>query len=150
MSGMADGDLAGGIWNWCAAEQLDEALVRSALSAVLDRPVTGMIDDDHHSSVLCDVYHVGGDFPTVIDIYLTPAGDEYDIASAVAVRLGAAVLLPDDSLNPTRYVLNEPDGTRRPVHADESETDEGTRHGNVRPCTGGDPACAVASERRAA
>ena len=150
MSGMADGDLVGDIWNWSVAARVDEALVRSAISDVLDRPVTGMIKDDQHSSVLCDVYHVGGEFPTVIDLYLTPPGDELDAASAVAVKLGAAVLLPDDTLNPTRYVLSEADGTRRAVHVDEIETDDGTERRHLRPCTGSDPACAVAPERRAA
>jgi hypothetical protein len=151
MSGMADVDPVGGIWNWCAAGRIDEALVRSAISDVLERPVTGMDVDAEDSAVLADVYHVGGEFPTMIDLYLVPSVDhEIDVASAVAVRLGAAVLLPDDSLNPTRYALSEPDGTRRIVHVDEIETDDGTERGNVRPCTGSDPACAVASERRAA
>ena len=151
MSGMAFGDPAAGIWNWCVAAQVDEALVRSAVSGVLGRPVTGVIDDEPHSAVLCDVYHVGGDFPTIVDLYLVPSvGDESEIASGVAVRLGAAVLLPDDTLNPTRYVLSEPDWTRRVVHVDEIETDEGTERRHLRPCTGDDPACAVAPERNAA
>jgi len=36
------------------------------------------------------------------------------------------------------------------VHADEAETEEGTERRHVRPCTGADPACAVAPERNAA
>ena len=39
-------------------------------------------------------------------------------------------------------MLAEPDGTLRAVHVDETETDEGPERRNVRPCTGGDPACA--------
>jgi len=151
MSGMADVDPVGGIWNWSVAGRIDEALVRSAISGVLGRPVTGMDEDAQDSAVLVDVYHVGGDFPTLVDLYLVPSvRDETDVAAAVSVRLGAAVLLPDDSLNPTRYVLSEPDATRRTVHVDEVETDDGTERRNLRPCTGSDPACAVASERRAA
>jgi hypothetical protein len=94
--------------------------------------------------VLCDVYGVDGDFPTLVDVYLTP-GDiaETTAASAVAVRLGAAVLLPDDTLNPTRYVLAEPDGGLHAVHVDEVETDDGPERRSVRPCTGSDPACAA-------
>ena len=61
----------------------------------------------------------------------------------MAVRLGADLLLPDDTLNPTRYVLAEPDGTLRAVHVDEVETDDGTERSHVRPCTGSDPDCAV-------
>jgi hypothetical protein len=85
------------------------------------------------------------------DCYLTP-GDlpEATIASAVAVRLGADLLLPDDTLNPTRYVLAEPDGTLRTVHVDEVETDDGPERRHLRPCTGSDPACAAAPERDAA
>ena len=151
MSGMADVDPVGGIWNWSVAGRIDEALVRSAISDVLGRPVTGMSEDAEDSAVLVDVYHVGGEFPTMIDLYLVPSVDhEINVASAVAVRLGAAVLLPDDSLNPTRYVLSEPDGTWRTVHVDETETDEGTERRHLRPCTGADPACAVGPERNAA
>jgi hypothetical protein len=151
MSGMADLDPVGGIWNWCAAGRIDEALVRSAIADVLGRPVTGMDEDAEDSAVLVDVFHVGGDFPTMIDLYLVPSvQEETDVAAAVAVQLGAAILLPDDSLNPTRYVLSEPDATRRTVHVDEVETGDGTERRNMRPCTGADPACAVASERRAA
>jgi len=142
-----------GIWNWSAAGPVDEAVVRSALSAVLGRPVHRMVEDSTDSAVLCDVYQVGGDFPTTIDVYLLSAvqnGIESEYATAVAVRLGAALLFPDESLNPTRYVLAEPDGTMRAVHVDETETDEGTERRNVRPCTGSDPACAVAPERNAA
>jgi hypothetical protein len=148
MGGMADG-----IWNWCATGRLDEAEIRSAISDVLGRPVTPMTEDVDDSAVLSDIYQVGGDFPTMIDLYLVPAlrGEvESDYAAAVAVRLGAAVLLPDDTLNPTRYVLAEPDGAVRIVHVDEIETDDGTERRHVRPCTGADPACAVAPERHAA
>ncbi|MFG1604240.1 hypothetical protein [Actinoplanes sp. NPDC049265] len=148
---MADVDPVGGIWNWAVADRIEEAVVRSAISEVLDRPVAGMDEDADDSAVLVDVFHVDGDFPTMIDLYLVPSvRSETDAAAAVAVKLGAAVLLPDDTLNPTRYELSEPDGTRRSVHVDEAETDEGTERRNLRPCTGADPACAVASERRAA
>jgi hypothetical protein len=150
MSGMADGDPAGGLWNWCAAGRVDAAKVRSALAGALVRPVAGL-DDTVDDALLCDVWYVGGDFPTLIDCYLAPADiAETTVASAVAVRLGTDVLLPDDTLNPTRYVLAEPDGTLRPVHVDEVETDDGTERRHLRPCTGSDPACAVAPERNAA
>ncbi|MDR6325685.1 hypothetical protein J3R03_009881 [Actinoplanes couchii] len=112
-----------------------------ALAGALGRPVHGMIPG---ADLMCDVYHVGGDFPTVVDVYVTPSGvAEETIASAVAVRLRSAVLLPDDTLNPTRYVLAEPDGTLRAVHVDERETDDGTERFHLRPCTGSDPACAL-------
>ncbi len=151
MSGMAHGDPVGGMWNWCAAGHVDAAKVRSALSGALVRPVAGLDGDAPDGALLCDVYHVGGDFPTLIDCYLAPDDiAEPTAASAVAVRLGVDLLLPDDTLNPTRYVLAEPDGTLRPVHVDEVETDDGTERRHLRPCTGADPACAVAPERTAA
>ena len=140
-----------GLWNWCAAGRLDPATVRAAVAAELHRPVTTLDDAGDTGDVLCDVWHVGGDFPTLIDCYLAP-GDvvETAIASAVAVRLGVDVLLPDGTLNPTRYVRAAPDGTLRAVHVDETETDDGTERRHARPCTGADPACAVAPERDAA
>jgi hypothetical protein len=142
MSGMADADPTDGLWTWCVAGRLDAAIVRDALSGALQQPVT-TLDVPVDEAVLCDVWHVGGDFPTEIQCFLTPGETaETTIASAVAVRLGADVLLPDDTLNPTRYVLAEPDGTLRAVHVDEVETDDGTERRHVRPCTGSDPACA--------
>ena len=53
------------------------------------------------------------------------------------------LLLGDDTLNPTRYLRAEPDGTLRAVHVDEIETDDGTERRHVRACTGADPACAA-------
>jgi hypothetical protein len=133
--------MAHGPWNWCIAGRADPDRVTGALAGALERPVHGMVAG---ADLLCDVYHVGGDFPTVVDVYVTPGGvAEETIASAVAVRLHAAVLLPDDTLNPSRYVLCEPDGTIRPVHVDERETDDGIERRHVRPCTGRDPACAA-------
>ena len=150
MSGMADGEPVDGLWSWSAAGTVDAAFVRAALSGALQRPVT-TLDAPAADAVLCDVWHLGGDFPAQIDCYLAPGElDEATIASAVSVRLGADVLLPDDTLNPTRYVLAEPDGTLRPVHVDEVETDDGTERRHLRPCTGADPACAAAPERNAA
>ncbi len=142
MSGMADADPTDGLWTWCVAGSPDAASVRQALSGALQRPVT-TLDVPVNGAVLCDVWQVGGDFPTEIECFLAP-GDvaEATIASAVAVRLGANLLLPDDTLNPTRYVLAEPDGSLRAVHVDEVETDEGTERRHLRPCTGSDPACA--------
>jgi hypothetical protein len=141
MFGMADGDPTGGPWNWAVADHIDADLIRGALAGALERSV---VPFGAEGAVLCDVYPVGGDFPTIVDVYLAPAGvAEETAASAVAARLDAAVLFPDDTLNPTRYVLARPDGTRTAVHVDETETDEGPERRQVRPCTGDDPACAV-------
>jgi hypothetical protein len=140
MFGMADGDPTTGLWNWAVAGHVDADRVRGAIAGMLERSVVPLGGD---GAVLCDVYPVGGDFPTLVDVYLAPAGVvERNAASAVAVRLGAAILLPDDSLNPSRYVLAEPDGTLRLVHVEETETDDGPQRRNVRPCTA--PACGCA------
>jgi hypothetical protein len=144
MTGMADDDPTDGLWNWSAAGHLDAPVVRAAIAGALQRDVAELGPLLGGSAVLCDVWHVGGDFPTLIACYLAP-GDvsEATIASAVAVRLGVDLLLCDDTLNPTRYVLAEPDGTLRPVHVDEVETDDGPERRHCRACTGADPACAV-------
>jgi hypothetical protein len=142
MFGMADGDLTNGLWNWSVSGRIDPDRFRGALAGALERSVVALGDA---GDVLCDVYPVGGDFPTLIDVYLAPDGiAETTAASAVSVRLGAAVLVPDDTLNPSRYVVAEPDGSLRPVHVDEVESDDGPERHHVRPCTGSDPACAVA------
>jgi hypothetical protein len=141
MSGMADP--TDGLWSWCASGRLVPENVRSAIAGVLERPVT-TLDVPVDGAVLCDVWHVGGDFKTLIDCYLTPTDmTESTVVSAVAVRLECDILLPDDTLNPTRYVLAEPTGTLRPVHVDEEETDDGPERRHLRPCTGTDPACAA-------
>jgi hypothetical protein len=134
MFGMADGDPTPGLWNWAIGKRIDADRVCGAIAGTLERTVTPLGGGD---AVMCDVYLVGGDFPTLADIYLAPADvAEATAASAVAVRLDAAVLLPDDSLNPSRYVLAEPDGTLRLVHVDEIETDDGPERRGLRPCTG--------------
>jgi hypothetical protein len=141
MGGMADP--TDGLWSWCASGRLTPANVRSALAGVLQRPVT-TLDVPAEGAVLCDVWHVGGDFETLIDCYLAPGEiAEATVAGAVAVRLGVDLLLPDDTHNPSRYVLAEPTGTLRAVHVDEQETDDGPERRHVRPCTGDDPACAA-------
>jgi hypothetical protein len=151
MGDIADDVPTDGLWNWSAAGRIEPPVVRAAIAGALQRPVVELSAFGDGEAVLCDVWHVGGDFPTLIDCYLAP-GDvaEATIASAVAVRLGADLLLPDDTLNPTRYVLAEPDGTLRTVHVDEVETDDGPERRHARPCTGADPACAIAPERHAA
>jgi hypothetical protein len=151
MGDIADDVPTDGLWNWSAAGVIDPAIVRAAVAGALQKPVADLGSVGAADAVLCDVWHVGGDFPTLIDCYLTPSDlPEATIASAVAVRLGADLLLPDDTLNPTRYVLAEPDGTLRTVHVDEVETDDGPERRHLRPCTGTDPACAAAPERDAA
>jgi hypothetical protein len=132
MMGMA----ADGLWNWSVAARIGPDQVRGALAGALERPVHDMVPGG--DALLCDVYHVGGDFPTLVDVYLAPSGVAEDtIASAVAVRLHAGVLLPDESLDPSRYVLAEPDGTLRRVHVDEEETDDGPERRGLRPCDDG-------------
>ena len=128
--GMADEDPTGGLWNWAAAGRIDPDRVRGALAGALERSVTTLGDGP---GVLCDVYLVGGDFPTVIDVYLPPGGiAESTAASAVAVRLETEIILPDDSLDPSRYVLASPDGGLRTVVVDEVETDDGPER-RIRP-----------------
>jgi hypothetical protein len=144
MFGMGDGDPTHGLWNWAVGKRIDPDRVRGARAGALAASVVAFDPPPADGAVLCDVYPVGGDFPTLVDVFLAPPGVAEEVAaSAVAVRLGAALLLPDDTLNPTRYVLAEPDGTLRAVHVDETETDDGPERRRVRPCTGADPACAA-------
>jgi hypothetical protein len=142
MFGMADMDPASGLWNWAAASSLSGERVHGALAGALERTVVPLGPEAAGDAVLCDVYHVGGDFPTVIDVYLAPETiAEATAASAVAVRLEVEIILPDDTLDPTRFVLARPDGSLGLVHADEVETDDGPERRNVRPCSGGVTGC---------
>ncbi|MFC3991392.1 hypothetical protein [Actinoplanes siamensis] len=128
-----------GLWNWSAAGLIEPERVRNALAGALEAPVVAL-PSGVPGALLCDVYHVGGDFPTLIDVFLAPGNvAEATIASAVAVRLGAALLLPDDSLDPSRYVLAEPNGSLGVVHVDEEETDDGVERRRARPCAAEGP-----------
>jgi hypothetical protein len=142
MFGMADMDPTGGLWNWAASSSLTEERVHGALAGALERTVVSLDAPESDGALLCDVYHVGGDFPTLIDVYLAPETiAEATAASAVAVRLEVEIILPDDTLDPTRYVLAKPDGSLGLVHVDEVETDDGPERRNVRPCRGGPTGC---------
>ncbi|WP_232234496.1 hypothetical protein [Actinoplanes sp. N902-109] len=142
---MADTDQTDGLWSWSFAAELEVTTVCEALSTVLQRPVA-TLGAPVDGAMLCDVWHTGGDFPTSLECFLAPSGlPEHAIARAVAARLGVAVLLPDDTLHPTRYLRISPDGGLRAVHVDESETDDGAERRHARPCTGADPACALAA-----
>ncbi|HET6483611.1 MAG TPA: hypothetical protein VFG35_26710 [Actinoplanes sp.] len=136
---MADTDPTSGLWNWAAAASLSPDRVHGALAGALERTVAPLGPAPADGAVLCDVYPVGGDFPTLIDVYLAPETiAESTAASAVAVRLEIEIMFPDDTLDPTRYVLAAPDGGLRPVHVDEVETDDGPERRRVRPCTAAD------------
>lgn len=132
---------AGALWSWSIDGLVPAAKIRSALSAVLGRPVValGSADPDHlpAGAVLCDVWHPGGDFPTSVECYAIP-GDASETAAvaAVARRIGRDFLLPDDTLDPSRFLLAAPDCTLRPVHVDVADTDEGQVLSNLRLCTG--------------
>jgi hypothetical protein len=75
---------------------------------------------------------------------------ELAVAMSVAVCLGRACLLADDSLDASRHLLASPDGTLRRVHATVTESDDGPRCSDVRPCTADDPWCRSAAQPTAA
>ncbi|HEX8344932.1 MAG TPA: hypothetical protein VF657_09335 [Actinoplanes sp.] len=140
-----------GLWNWAFAGRVEPARVMAALSGVLDRPVLTLDAPPGGDAVRCDVWHVGGDFPTLVDCYLAPGGfAEATVASVLAGRLGVSCLLPDDSLDETRHVLAEPDGTLRAVHVEVTETDDGPERRRVRPCAGAPCASGCGRSRTAA
>jgi hypothetical protein len=142
MDGMADPPAAMGLWNWCLDGRLDAGRVRAAVAVAVRRPTVELDGPPVPGAVQCDVWYTGGEFPTVVDCYLVPAGvAESAAAREVAARLGRRCLLPDDSLDPTRYLLVSADGAIRPVHVDVTDTDTGPRWSNVRPCTGIDVWC---------
>jgi hypothetical protein len=138
--------LAGALWSWFLDKLVAPETIYAALSNVLRRPIVplGSADPDDLPSdaVLCEVWHPGGDFPTSIQCYAPPDDAvETVAAAAVARRLGRSLLLPDDTLDPSRFLLAAPDGTLRPVHVDVADTDEGQVLSRLRPCAGeGGPA----------
>ena len=87
-----------GLWNWSATGLLEPAAVRAAVSGALQRPVAELGAAGDGDAVLCDVWHVGGDFPTLIDCYLAPGHlTEATIASAVGTTAVAYVARPTTS-----------------------------------------------------
>lgn len=132
--------LTGALWSWAVDGLVVPAKIHAVLLDVIGRPVVPLGTDPADfppDVVLCDVWHVGGDFPTSIACYCVPAQPaETAAAAAFARRLGRRCLLPDDTLDPGRFLLAAPDGTLRPVHLDVDETDEGTTLSNLRPCAG--------------
>jgi len=142
------------LWTWSLADRPDPAAVRGAVAAATGRavaPLGAAADGDAQDAILCDVWHTGGEFPTVVDCYLAPTGvSELAVAASVAVRLGRACLLADESLDPTRHLLVAADGTVRRVHATVTEAPDGPHTSDVRPCTADDPWCGRGPGRRPA
>ena len=132
------------VWNWFVAAPAAPDAIPPMLAAVLGRPVVplGAADPDDLPSraVLCDVWVGVGDFPVSVDCYAVPDEPPETVAAArLARRLGRAILLPDDTLDPGRHVLVTPDATLRPVHVDLVETDDGDARTNLRACATADP-----------
>ena len=74
MTGMADGDPTHGLWNWSVSRRLDAAEIRAAIAGALQRSVGEFGLPPEPDAVLCDVWHVDGEFPTLVDCYLAPSG----------------------------------------------------------------------------
>jgi hypothetical protein len=134
---MAHPSAATVLWNWFVEGRTEAADIRSAIESVLVRPVVplgvaafcGQLPDE----VLCDVWHGSGDFPTLVDCYGVPASiSEFAVVGAVARRLGRRCLVPDNTLDPSRFILADRDGTLHQVDADVTEGDCGAVHTNVR------------------
>ncbi|MBO4207146.1 hypothetical protein [Micromonospora echinofusca] len=133
------------LWNWRIDDRVAAAEVRPALAAALGRPVLPLGADPGRlpaDAVLCDVWHVPGEFPTVVDCYGVPDGlVELRAVAALARRLGRSCLLRDDTLDATRHLLVATDGTIRPVHLDVADTDDGELLRDQRLCTVTSPGC---------
>ncbi|MEJ3743488.1 hypothetical protein WEI85_09390 [Actinomycetes bacterium KLBMP 9797] len=134
------------VWTWSVGARVAPTEIHAALAAVLRRPVVPLSVADPArlptGSVLCDVSHTSGDFPTVVHCYATPTDvTEVAVVAAVARRLAERCLVPDDTLNPGRHLLAEPDGTLRPTHVDVTDTDDGSAHSNARPCSAAADPC---------
>lgn len=140
MSRMAHPSAGIALWNWALDARVPEAHIHAALAGALGRPVLalGRADPAHLpvEAVLCDVWHNAGDFPTSVDCYRAPHDvAETTVVAAFARRIGRRCLLPDDTLNPRRYLLAAPDGTLRPAYVDVADGDDGPILSHLRLCT---------------
>jgi hypothetical protein len=143
MTGMTlpSGDFSSSaLWNWSVDGLVDPVEIHTALAMILARPVVplGAVEADclPDGAILCDVWHTEGDFATRVDCYLAPdEPDEPAVVAALAGRLDRRCLLPDDTLDPGRFLLAAPDGTLRPVHLDVSDGEDGPILSGLRPCT---------------
>lgn len=128
------------LWNWFVDGLVDPVEIHTALASILARPIVplGAAEAEHlpDGAVLCDVWHTEGDFPTRVDCYLAPDEPaEPTVAATLARSLGRRCLLPDDTLDPGRFLLAAPDGTLRPVHLDLTDTEDGPILSGLRLCT---------------
>ncbi|MFY1633164.1 hypothetical protein ACN27F_07750 [Solwaraspora sp. WMMB335] len=134
------------LWNWSLDGPLAAGKIRATLAAILDRPVVALgpgIDGElPEGVVLCDVWQGAGEFPVTVDCYAVPEElSETLVLATFARRVKRRCLLPDDTLDPGRYLLVSPDATLRPVHFDLEPTSYGERRSNLRLCSRTDPAC---------
>lgn len=128
------------MWNWRLDRRIDAVKVYGALSAVVGHPVVPMAHAAAGAPVdgatICDVWHLPGQAPTVVDWYAPPLRlDEQRTIAWLARSLDTNVLTQDDTLDATRFLLVAPDGTVRPVHFDVADTDDGEVLSNRRLCT---------------
>jgi hypothetical protein len=134
------------LWNWRVDGRVTLAEVHAALADVFGTRVVplGRVNPEQYpaEAMICDVWHVDGAFPTGVDCYAPPSGAvEIRSIAALARRLERGCLLPDDTLDPGRFLLVAPDGTTRPVHLDVWDTEHGEVLGDPRPCTRVDLRC---------
>lgn len=141
------------LWNWSVDAHVAPTTLCAALEEVLAQPVIPLGAADPAllapGVIMCDVWHTVGEFSTVVECYGAPDDlDEVAVVSAVARRIGARCLVPDDTLNPGRHLLALPDGTLRPAHVDIADTEDGAAHSNARPCTVAAQRCRESQECR--
>ena len=134
------------LWNWRIDGRVPPVEIHAALVDAFGLPVLPLdrADPDRYpaDALLCDVWHIAGEFPTLVDCYGVPADLAEPIAVAAFVRqLGRHCLLPDDTLDAGRYLLVAPGGTIRPVHLEVQEGAEGETLTNRRLCTRVNPRC---------
>jgi hypothetical protein len=135
------------LWNWKIDGPMGVGEVLQALADVVGRPVlpldnAGAATRDDGPVLLCDVWRRPGAYPVSVDCYGPPAHlAEVVVVAALARRLHRRCLLPDDTLDASRHLLVDPDGTIRPVHLEVRDTDDGEVLSGQRLCTDASPGC---------
>jgi len=88
--------------------------------------VSSMAEAPPLTGVTLEVTDLEGDFPLQLSVYVaaTHEVDLADVATKLAVQLGAKTLIPSDSPDPYVMVMIQPSGSAAEVNVDPSSLDE--------------------------
>jgi hypothetical protein len=130
---MAQGDLRG-LRDVLLDRQVSKDVIHSGLCRLFSlRPEQVTVleggeregDRDNAELVLCEVYRLGGDFPTLLSLWegLSAPLPPIPTAARLCQLLGCRCLVDDGTVDPFTFLLVEQGGQARPVGVDTERCD---------------------------